>query len=49
MALPGLKLAQSDVTRRARPEQAEKIKAAVLEVVDDLAEQADGKQPDATA
>ena len=46
----GLKLAQSDVTRGALDrEQAEKIKAAVLEVVDDLAEQADGKQPDATA
>jgi len=49
VALPGLKLAQSDVTRGALDrEQAEKIKAAVLEVVEALAEQADGKQPDAT-
>jgi hypothetical protein len=43
VALPGLKLAQNDVTRGALDRvQAEKIKAAVLEVVDDLAEQ-DGK------
>jgi predicted PurR-regulated permease PerM len=49
VALPGLKLAQSDVTRGALDrEQAERIKAAVIEVVDDLAEEADGKQPDAT-
>src|SRR5262245_54557271 len=49
VALPGLKLAQSDVTRGAvAREQAERIKAAVLEVGDALAQQADGKRPDAT-
>ncbi len=48
VALPGLKLAQNDVTRGALDRvQAEKIKAAVLEVVDDLAEQ-DGKPVDNT-
>jgi predicted PurR-regulated permease PerM len=39
VALPGLKLAQNDMARGALDRaQAEKIKAAVLEVVDDLAE-----------
>src|SRR6201987_4613385 len=43
VALPGLKLAQNDVTRGALDRvQAERIKAAVLEVVDDLSDQ-DGK------
>jgi hypothetical protein len=44
VALPGLKLAQNDVARGTLDRvQAENIKAAALEVVDDLAEQADGK------
>jgi predicted PurR-regulated permease PerM len=44
VALPGLKLAQNDVARGALDRvQTEKIKAAVLEVVDDLVEQEDGK------
>jgi hypothetical protein len=48
VAMLGLKLAQNDVTRGALDRvQAEKIKAAVLEVVDDLAEQ-DGKPVDET-
>ena len=42
MALPGLHLAQSDVTRGALdPSQAKKIKDAVVEVVDDLIDQED--------
>jgi predicted PurR-regulated permease PerM len=46
VALPGLKLAQNDVTRGALDRaQVDKIKAAVLELVDDLAEQGDGKKP----
>jgi predicted PurR-regulated permease PerM len=49
VALPGLKLAQNDVTRGALDRgQVEKIKAAVLELVDDLAVHDDGKQPEAT-
>jgi hypothetical protein len=49
VALPGLKLAQNDVARGTLDRvQAEKIKAAVLDVVDDLAEQADGKTVDQT-
>jgi predicted PurR-regulated permease PerM len=48
VALPGLKLAQNDVTRGALDRvQAERIKAAVLEVVDDLSDQ-DGKPVDET-
>jgi hypothetical protein len=44
VALPGLKLAQNDVARGALDRvQTERIKAAVLEVVDDLVEQDDGK------
>jgi hypothetical protein len=46
VALLGLKLAQNDVARGALDRaQVEKIKAAVLELVDDLAEQGDGKKP----
>jgi predicted PurR-regulated permease PerM len=46
VALPGLKLAQNDVARGALDRaQVDKIKAAVLELVDDLAEQGDGKTP----
>jgi predicted PurR-regulated permease PerM len=49
VALPGLKLAQNDVTRGMLDRaQAEKIKAAVLEVVDDLVEQDDCKPADET-
>jgi predicted PurR-regulated permease PerM len=49
VALPGLKLAQNDVTRGALDRaQIEKIKAAALEVIDDLAEQDDGKPVDET-
>jgi hypothetical protein len=48
VALPGLKLAQNDVTRGALDRvQAEKIKAAVLEVVEHLPQQ-DGKPVDDT-
>jgi predicted PurR-regulated permease PerM len=44
VALPGLKLAQNDLTRGALDRaQAEKIKATVLEVVDNLAEQNGGR------
>jgi predicted PurR-regulated permease PerM len=44
VALPGLKLAQSDVARGALDRlQTEGIKAAVVEVVEDLADQDDGK------
>jgi hypothetical protein len=43
VALPGLKLAQNDLTRGALDRaQAEKIKATILEVVDNLAEHNDG-------
>jgi predicted PurR-regulated permease PerM len=46
VALVGLKLAENDVARGALDRaQVEKIKAAVLELVDDLAEQGDGKKP----
>jgi predicted PurR-regulated permease PerM len=49
VALPGLKLAQNDVTRGALDRvQAEKIKAAVLEVIGDLVDHDDGKPADAT-
>jgi AI-2E family transporter len=49
VALPGLKLAQNDVTRGALDRaQAEKIKATVLGMVDDLAEQVDGTPADNT-
>ena len=42
VAMPGLKLAQNDLTRGALDRaQAEKIKATILEVVDNLAEQKD--------
>jgi predicted PurR-regulated permease PerM len=45
VALPGLKLAQNDVARaRLDRAQIEKIKDAVAEVVDDLAEQDDRKR-----
>jgi hypothetical protein len=44
VALPGLKLAQNDLTRGALDRaQAEKIKATILEVVDNLAEHNDGR------
>lgn len=44
VALPGLKLAQNDLTRGALDRaQTEKIKATILEVVDNLNEQNDGK------
>jgi hypothetical protein len=44
VALPGLKLAQNDVARGALDGlQTERIKAAVIEVVEDLADQDDGK------
>jgi len=44
VALPGLKLAQNDLTRGALDRaQAEKIKATILEVVDNLAEQNGGR------
>ncbi len=44
VALPGLKLAQNDLTRAALDRaQAEKIKATILEVVDNLAEHNDGR------
>jgi predicted PurR-regulated permease PerM len=44
VALPGLKLAQNDLTRGALDRaQTEKIKATILEVVGSLAEQNDGK------
>jgi predicted PurR-regulated permease PerM len=44
VALPGLKLAQNDLTRGTLDRaQTEKIKATILEVVDSLAEQNDGK------
>jgi predicted PurR-regulated permease PerM len=44
VALPGLKLAQNDVARGSLgAAQSEKIKSAVLEVVDDLAEEGDRK------
>jgi predicted PurR-regulated permease PerM len=43
VALPGVKLAQNDLTRGALDRaQAEKIKATILEVVDNLAEHNDG-------
>jgi predicted PurR-regulated permease PerM len=49
VALPALKLAQNDVTRGALDRtQVEKIKAAAVEVVDDLAGQSDGKTVDET-
>jgi predicted PurR-regulated permease PerM len=44
VALPGLKLAQNDLTRGALDRaQTEKIKTTILEVVDNLAEQNDGR------
>jgi predicted PurR-regulated permease PerM len=44
VALPGLKLAQNDIVRGALDRvQSEKIKAAVVEVVDDLVDQDDQK------
>jgi predicted PurR-regulated permease PerM len=44
VALPGLKLAQNDLTRGALDRgQTEKIKATILEVIDNLAEHNDGK------
>jgi predicted PurR-regulated permease PerM len=44
VALPGLKLAQNDIVRGAFDRvQSEKIKAAVVEVVDDLVDQDDQK------
>jgi predicted PurR-regulated permease PerM len=44
VALPGLKLAQDDIVRGALDRvQSEKIKAAVVEVVDDLVDQDDQK------
>jgi predicted PurR-regulated permease PerM len=44
VALPGLKLAQNDLTRGALDRaQTEKIKATILEVVDNLAEQHEGR------
>ena len=44
VALPGLKLAQNDIVRGTLDRaQSEKIKAAVIEVVDDLADQGDRK------
>jgi predicted PurR-regulated permease PerM len=44
VALPGLKLAQNDLTRGTLERaQTEKIKATILEVVNSLAEQNDGK------
>jgi predicted PurR-regulated permease PerM len=50
VALPGLKLAQNDVARGALDRlQTERIKAAVIEVVDDLADQDDGKPERANA
>jgi predicted PurR-regulated permease PerM len=49
VALPALKLAQNDVTRGALDRaQVEKIKAAALEVIDDLSGQGDGKAVDET-
>ncbi|HEY7664002.1 MAG TPA: AI-2E family transporter [Xanthobacteraceae bacterium] len=49
VALPGLRLAQNDVARGALDRlQAEKIKAAALELVDDLVEHDDGKPAQAT-
>ncbi|MGA7490069.1 MAG: AI-2E family transporter [Xanthobacteraceae bacterium] len=49
VALPGLKLAQNDVARGTLdPVQAGKIKAAVLEVVDDLIDGEDGRPAHAT-
>ena len=42
VALPGLKLAQRDIVRETLDRaQSEKIKAAVIEVIDDLADQGD--------
>ena len=44
VALPGLKLAQNDIARGALDRlQTERIKAAVIEVVEDLADQDDGR------
>jgi predicted PurR-regulated permease PerM len=49
VAIPGLRIAQNDVTRGALDRlQIERIKAAVFEVVDDLADQDDGKREGAT-
>jgi predicted PurR-regulated permease PerM len=49
VALPGLTLAQNDVARGSLDRlQAEKIKAAVLDVVDDLVDEGDGKPAQAT-
>jgi predicted PurR-regulated permease PerM len=49
VALPGLMLAQTDVARGTLDRvQAEKIKAAVFEVVDDLVDRDDGKPPQKT-
>jgi predicted PurR-regulated permease PerM len=49
VALPGLKLAQNDVARGALDRlQTERIKAAVIEVVEDLADQDDGRPERAT-
>ncbi|HEX2475614.1 MAG TPA: AI-2E family transporter, partial [Lacipirellulaceae bacterium] len=49
VALPGLKLAQNDVARGALDGlQTERIKAAVIEVVEDLADQDDGRPERAT-
>jgi predicted PurR-regulated permease PerM len=49
VALPGLTLAQNDVARGTLDRvQAEKIKAAVFEVVDDLVDRDDGKAPQKT-
>jgi predicted PurR-regulated permease PerM len=50
VALPGLKLAQNDVSRKALDRvQSEKIKDAIMEVVDDLAEQEDRQPVEAQA